>query len=736
MSKSDTFKYSPDSMDYAINAAKKVDSAINEVRSSISAAKGSCPSYFSSSSFSSGLKAAENVCEKATDLEKNLIEMKNSAESYIKSSTGDTAIFNTGTYEMVKLDTGQSGFLYIPSGYKSTAGLPLVVNLGGMNEMASTDKNWGFSQLIKNGYTPNAVIWTPIATNNYGWCETSKGKDSEYYQKVAAMSRNGKAYATVVSCEELVDKLNLDRDRISIFGYSMGAHGTFEYIANYPNYFSTAVTYGGYALTDADRENAAKSGTTIIMIAGSKDDSTRKNAPKDYEYIKANGGQIVLYEVEGATHGNYNDILTEDLIEDVINTKKGQKVNVPNQPVKVNLEDLQASTIINNGNRNTWYERLSSSNNSSSPSQINTREEENDYTATTLSGESNSANIDTTGASSIAESSPSTNPMQAKEKLASQTLSNTNTMTMVQPSTNRTNNIETTSKTKSVASSKTVTEKVQTVVSQVVGSSAMAIGAQQASKGNQAPMSQPRTYSGVITNPIKRETPIINSTPVVESEPKLKPTPVEPTPTTKPNPSTGPIPITDPKPVIGTESISSPTAYEPIAQEKSQSRVISNQTIDSTSIIEEEPVANESPIFVEQSVVEEQPVISDQPVIEGQAESSISEENIENEQIMEQDNSTIESTPTTIHKNSTPTSTVQTKIADVKTIDNTDPIEVKTNIEESLPGDITIGREATKIVAGISAAASVVMTGMGVKNVSIKNQQAKEEDEERNLYIY
>ncbi len=379
-SKGNVFKYSPDNMDYAISISKKLN--IDELKLGISSAKKACPSSFDSSTFINIMADIETLTNNTAGITGAIEEMKNSAEGYIKTMSSSTDLYTAGTYELT-IKGDQRGFLYIPNGYEnSTADLPLIVDLGGYYEMSSdnrpNEKRTGFPYAINVcKQNINAIVWTPISNSDKSWAEVSnqsKAIETEYYSRALSKSSDGKVYSTIVACEALIDEYKLDNNRVSIIGYSAGAMGVFEYLKSYPNYFSTAVTWGGYVNTnniEVDRKLIAESGTAITMFVGTKDPGAYSHIQGDYDGIKSNGGQVALYYVEGATHGDANIILNDKLVNDMIGIEKGQEVVMPSGPIYVRKEVMENSAYkkendanlisaqLENPNfSNNWYAQL------------------------------------------------------------------------------------------------------------------------------------------------------------------------------------------------------------------------------------------------------------------------------------------------------------------------------------------------------------------------------------------
>lgn len=96
--------------------------------------------------------------------------------------------------EIGKEKFGLVGFFYEPK--ETNEDTPLIVYLGGQGEYIG---NWGFMKMIKEGYKPNAYVYAPIN------------------QRITPQGLHG-------IIKNVVKVLKVKKDKVYIFGYSLGGH--------------------------------------------------------------------------------------------------------------------------------------------------------------------------------------------------------------------------------------------------------------------------------------------------------------------------------------------------------------------------------------------------------------------------------------------------------------------------------------------------------------------------------
>ena len=101
--------------------------------------------------------------------------------------------------------------------------------------------------------------------------------------------------------DTLVSDYFIDKENISIGGYSMGGYGTFEMVAQYPNLFKTALAISG----DGDAERArAMTKPSWQIFAGLRDEVVPSSKTEKMARAIANAGALVSFKLyPHADHG-------------------------------------------------------------------------------------------------------------------------------------------------------------------------------------------------------------------------------------------------------------------------------------------------------------------------------------------------------------------------------------------------------------------------------------------------
>ena len=119
---------------------------------------------------------------------------------------------------------GWNYYLYVPKNVKKNEKKPLIVFLHGSEERGSDIKSlegYGFPKYIKKGQEYNAFILVPQLPKNKYWSNEEE--------------------ATMKLIKKVVNDYNIDEDKISLSGFSLGAMGMPNIIKKNQNYFSCAV---------------------------------------------------------------------------------------------------------------------------------------------------------------------------------------------------------------------------------------------------------------------------------------------------------------------------------------------------------------------------------------------------------------------------------------------------------------------------------------------------------------
>ncbi|MPM77232.1 hypothetical protein SDC9_124232 [bioreactor metagenome] len=189
-------------------------------------------------------------------------------------------------------------WLYTPKGYNQALKWPLIIWLHGAGEVGTNInllvKNSAFPGLIKNGADYNAIIITP---------QYKGGSNAKY---------NGKSYLPFIK-DELIPYLmanyNIDTDRISVVGHSMGANNTAEIGYLYPNYFSCLVpvslcNYNNSWINNLKKEN-------IKVFYGTNDSGCAGDSKNFVKAINNAGGSATVIVIPQGGHVITNQVFID-----------------------------------------------------------------------------------------------------------------------------------------------------------------------------------------------------------------------------------------------------------------------------------------------------------------------------------------------------------------------------------------------------------------------------------------
>ena len=205
----------------------------------------------------------------------------------------------TGSGNIVneKYGTISNYWLYLPDDYGEEQ-KPLLVYLHGKGEIGTSVKNlsnYAFIKYTNNGSRYNAIILMP---------QISSGDWST--DQITTNLKN--------LIDEITEKYNVDKSRISISGHSLGGIGTYAMIAKYPTFFAAAAPISGrYTTLKADK----LAQTPIWALHGELDTAVSYSADVELiNKIKSEGGNAQLTTFQRYGHGIIDKSLTET---DVVN---------------------------------------------------------------------------------------------------------------------------------------------------------------------------------------------------------------------------------------------------------------------------------------------------------------------------------------------------------------------------------------------------------------------------------
>ena len=315
--------YDSDAFDSAIVESKKVTEKYSSIKDKAFKIRSLVPNGFTGSSNLNGIlfKLTSYDLDK---VEKVLIDCQKELNQYVKDNALSAEVMEAG-YKIVEIN-GIRGYLYIPEGYTSTAGLPLVTWLAGSGEIREYQMNQkGLSRKLNEGYEIDAVVWCPIDH----WAYARHQDTGELCNSITG----------------IMDKYKLDKDRNALIGYSVGSRVAYWCVEENPNFFSTVVSFGDIGKNGSD--SIKSTDTTFIIYQADRDHPSE--VASTYKNLKQNGNQVVYYELDNSGHGDVDLIFTDKLMLDIINIKRGDKFsNITGEIINVDTKyESGGRTLVN-----------------------------------------------------------------------------------------------------------------------------------------------------------------------------------------------------------------------------------------------------------------------------------------------------------------------------------------------------------------------------------------------------
>ena len=355
------FNYNPDAMAEAIAYASKAAGTLGDAKVKLnnSAAKNSVAGLYSK------LTAMKNELDK---LNGELLGASANLLGNIKLVPEVSAFLmeNRGKYVQIpkelrrQLGLKLDGYIQIPSNFDLRKAVSLIVNLPGGEFGTSAEGNGLYASFIKsmnNGsYRTNAaLIYTP-----FGW-ETVHGERSSGY------------YYTTYNASPLQDDIeiiannfNVNKNAISVMGYSIGGFAALGLVSSNPGYYSAVAVCGAdlkqFKIKTDDVINNCKD-TTFIWYIGTNDAAmgVNESSKEEYRKMKDAGMNVIYYSIKGGDHQNSTcpQYSTDELINDLAGIRKGVKYDVPDDIVEVDVHEFMKSSIDGDRMPANYYIRLS-----------------------------------------------------------------------------------------------------------------------------------------------------------------------------------------------------------------------------------------------------------------------------------------------------------------------------------------------------------------------------------------
>ncbi len=225
--------------------------------------------------FTSGAAAEVLAQREARDDEYAVNDLRVQHRSYVMEETGETIPYA----------------LFVPSSYDSSTPSPLMVSLHGAGRQFDWLMNYaGFLDLAdERGY----VVVTPLGYTRRGG-----------YGYRGDSDQDRRAEQDVMNVLELVtSELNIDENRIYLWGHSMGGAGTYYIASRYPEIWAgLAAVAGGRMTADYVDEQAIRH-IPFLVIQGSDDQTVPAAGSRaSVARMRELGMQHLYVEIPGGDH--------------------------------------------------------------------------------------------------------------------------------------------------------------------------------------------------------------------------------------------------------------------------------------------------------------------------------------------------------------------------------------------------------------------------------------------------
>ncbi len=186
--------------------------------------------------------------------------------------------------------------LFIPTDYDEKKSYPLIVYLHGSTDTVSRDIAYYHEDIQKQN--PSFVITPKCLESNQGW------GNSWHEGHTPATSK------TLSLVDSLIKKYNIDRNRLYIYGISMGGFGVFSVLSKEKGKFAA-----GYAICGGSDVKAAESllQTPLWIFHGEIDDVVPVRLSRDVyqEIIRLGGTKVKYTEYPGVKHNSWENASRE-----------------------------------------------------------------------------------------------------------------------------------------------------------------------------------------------------------------------------------------------------------------------------------------------------------------------------------------------------------------------------------------------------------------------------------------
>ena len=211
----------------------------------------------------------------ARDDEYAVNDLRVQHRSYVMPETGETIPYA----------------LFVPSTYDSTRPWPLMVSLHGAGRQYDWLMNYaGFLDLAEqHGY----VVVTPLGYTRRGG-----------YGARGNSEQDRRAEQDVMHVFRLVtEELNIDENRIYLWGHSMGGSGTYHIASRYPDVWAGLAAVAGGSMTADYVDKEAIRQIPFLVIQGSDDQTVPASRSREsVAKMRELGMQHLYIEIPGGDH--------------------------------------------------------------------------------------------------------------------------------------------------------------------------------------------------------------------------------------------------------------------------------------------------------------------------------------------------------------------------------------------------------------------------------------------------
>lgn len=259
----------------------------------------------------SNIREAESIIAEKKELFAALLEETIGMLQKLKTMDGEISLSSSeisistlspeasGTYTKAETFVASNGmkvdyYIYVPENYESVDGLGLHMYFPGAGELRNVNGT-GLPYYLLNGQQSSGVVLCIQPNNGANY------KNEAYFEAVKELS------------DSVVSTYNVDTDKISTSGHSLGGGACLKFASQYPDYFSVVAPVAGYDDTlSASEKSSLNIVNEIIAITGTHDGKSYKQMSSLEEFLNGNMEFIPTDLVRGL-HAIHNPLYSESV---------------------------------------------------------------------------------------------------------------------------------------------------------------------------------------------------------------------------------------------------------------------------------------------------------------------------------------------------------------------------------------------------------------------------------------